>query len=91
MKQIKYFTYRKPALVNSEDEKTLEVYLYADFQREKRAAASKIIELKSLNTKNDKNDNMVLSNIDLEDDQVDFIKNSLSNHFIFRDLSEDIM
>jgi len=77
--------------VKTEDEKTLEIYLYADFQREKRAAASKIIELKSINSKNDKTDNIVLSNINLEEDQVEFIKSSLSNHFIFRDLSEDIM
>lgn len=77
--------------MKTEDEKTLEIYLYADFQREKRAAASKIIELKSINSKNDKTDNIVLSNINLEEDQVEFIKSSLSNHFIFRDLSEDIM
>jgi hypothetical protein len=78
--------------VNAEEGKTLEVHLYADFQNEKRAAASKISELKSVNTKNnEKNENMILSNIALEADQVDFIKNSLSNHFIFKDLSEDIM
>jgi len=81
--------------VNAEEGKTLEVHLFADFQNEKRANASNIIELKSVNTKNneknEKNENMILSNIALEADQVDFIKNSLSNHFIFRDLSEEIM
>jgi len=70
----------------------LEVYLYSEFQREKKAAASKISEVKTINSnKFENNNNMIISNFPLEEDQVEFIKNSLSNHFIFRDLSEDIM
>ena len=34
---------------------------------------------------------VTISNLDLELDQLEFVKNSLTNHFIFRDLSEDIM
>jgi len=34
---------------------------------------------------------MVVTNFILDEDQVEFIKQSLSQHFIFRDLSEDIM
>lgn len=71
---------------------TLEVYLYAEFQREKKAAASKVNEVKTMNlNKFENNNNLIISNFPLEEDQVEFIKNSLLNHFIFRDLSEDIM
>lgn len=43
-------------------------------------------------TKNETNDdNVVLSNSQIDLFQIDFIKNALSAHFLFKDLSDDIM
>ena len=34
---------------------------------------------------------MILSNSQLDISQIDFIKNALSNHFLFKELPDDIM
>jgi len=43
-------------------------------------------------TKNETNyDNIVLSNSEIDLVQIDFLKNALINHFLFKDLSDEIM
>lgn len=74
----------------------MEVYLYHDFHKEKRNTISKISEVKEMKSIKtlpmiNNNDNLNVATSDLDEDQIEFIKNSLMNHFIFRDLSDDIM
>lgn len=53
---------------------------------------SEVKEMRSMKTLPNMNDGSLnVAATELEEDQIDFIKNSLLNHFIFRDLSDDIM
>ena len=40
---------------------------------------------------NFESDDCIISNSQIENNQINFIKNSISNHFLFKDLSEEIM
>jgi hypothetical protein len=81
----------------------MEILLRGDFLNEEKV--SKIESIKNNNNDSDINDiidnnnsnnynyskNFNVKDIELNEDQIDFIKNSLINHFIFKDMSNDIM
>ena len=88
---MKYFTYKKSSSLKPKTEKSLENILYADLMKDRNFTNSKVTKLNTLPSNKDQMEDLISTNIELNAEQEDFIKDCLSNHFIFRDLSEEIM
>lgn len=98
-------SYRKLTNIEIEEKnKSIEGFIHKSFLNEKRIRDSKISKLVKTNTinlnsnqltqatKNETNDeNVVLSNSQIDLIQIEFIKGALCGHFLFKDLSDDIM
>jgi hypothetical protein len=78
--------------------KSMEYLLRGDFLNDEKV--SKIDSIKNNiddnsvfhnNNTNNNSPNFNVNKIEIDEEQIDFIKNSLMNHFIFKDMSNDIM
>jgi len=95
-------SYRKLTNIEvAEKNKSIEGYIHRSFMNEKKIRDSKISKLIKTNTlnansnqetKNETNDdNVIICNSQIDLIQIEFIKSALMGHFLFKDLSDDIM
>lgn len=66
--------------------------LQEDFLNEKKISKIESVQKteKEMNF-NKSSGNFNVNKIEINEEQIDFIKNNLMNHFIFKDMSSDIM
>lgn len=104
MKHLSYKKNKSDEKEKSQNSKSIESLLNKSLQQEKKLKSSKIIEIdsnkKQMSISNEQgnnhstnfeSDDCIVSNGQIEYDEIEFIKNTLLSHFLFKGLSEDIM